>query len=162
MTNYVWRPGARVRIDAQVAGEELSRIEMAHNGRLDRKDVLDAARAPSSPLHPAFDWNDAEAAESWRLQQASMMIASITTVVEKDGVISAPVRAFVSVMRDDDRSYINVAHALSEEDLRRQVLGRAVRELRAWRDRYDELVELADIFSAVDQARLDLLPSRDE
>lgn len=156
MTTYAWRPGARITLDAQVAGEELSRIERHNNGRLDRKDVLEQARAPTNPLHPAFEWNDGEAAEQWRLQQASVLITCITTVVEKDGAVSAPVRAFVSVVRDEDRSYVNIAHALSEEDLRRQVLGRAMRELVAWRDRYAELTELASLFVAVDQARLSL------
>jgi len=53
------------------------------HGSLTAKEVLDLARPKSSPIHSHFDWNDSEAAESWRLHQARMLIACV--VVEIDG-----------------------------------------------------------------------------
>ena len=92
------------------------------------------------------------AAEQHRLAQAGYMIRSLVVTVEQVERPS-PVRAFVSVQRDHDRSYTSVKHALSDAELRAQVVAAAWAELVAWRKRHAELVELAAIFGMIDQAR---------
>lgn len=149
---YQWKNGASVSIDAQTAGEELERIRTRHNGRLESDMVVDAARDDASPLHPHFEWDDARAASAHRLEQARYLIRSVEVVVDTTPE-TKPVRAFVSVVRDDDRSYTSVSHAMADPELRRQVLLTALRELEAWRGRYAELVELASVFAAIDEAQ---------
>lgn len=149
---YQWKPEARVRVDAQVAGIEMERLRVLHNGRLERNLVLEAARSPLNPLHSEFEWDDYRAAEAHRLDRAGYLIRSIQVVVHEQP-INGPVRAFVSVTRDEDRAYTSVSHALADPMLRQQVLEAALRELEAWRNRYAELVELAQIFAAIDGAR---------
>lgn len=139
-------------IDAQVAGEELERIRTRHNGRLEADMVVEASKKPTAPLHAAFEWDDKKAAQGFRLDQARYIIRSVTVQIDEQAE-SDPVRAFVSVVRDDDRSYTSTAHALSDPELRQQVLQKALRELEAWQQRYAELVELASVFAAIDQAR---------
>lgn len=46
-------------------------------GRITAPEVLDAARPESSPIHDCFDWNDSEAAEKWRLEQARELIRRV-------------------------------------------------------------------------------------
>ena len=150
---YQWKAAAVVAVEAQTAGEELERIRTFHNGRLDANDVVEASRLPTAPLHPAFEWDDQRAAAEHRRQQAMYMIRSIDVVVEKTDGAAAPVRAFVSVKRDEDRSYTSIQHALADEGLRVQVVRQAWAELEAWHRRYAELSELAKIFSAIGQAR---------
>lgn len=150
---YQWKDGAHHRIDAQVAGEELERIRVRHNGRLEAEMVVDASRSKDAPLHSAFEWNDEIAAEAWREDQARTMIRHIAIVMEKPDRDPGLIRAFVSVKRDEDRSYTSVQHALSDADLRAQVLRQAWAELEAWRNRYAELVELGNVFSVIEQAR---------
>lgn len=150
---YQWKAGAHIRIDAQKAGEELERIRIRQNGRLDQANVLEAARKVTSPLHDHFEWDDGKAANAYRLDQAGHLIRCITVSMPKRGGDDAPVRAFVSVVRDADRSYTSTAHALSDSELRQQVLDSAWRELEAWRNRHAELTELAEIFATIDQAR---------
>ena len=149
---YQWKEGSKIKLDAQMAGEELERIRTWHNGRLTQEMVVEAARDPGAPLHPHFEWDDQKAADKWRLEQAGDMIRSIAVVISEEDD-KRPVRAFVSVVRDDDRSYTSTVHALSDADLRQQVLSQAFRELDAWRHRYAELVELAQVFAVIDQAR---------
>lgn len=149
---YQWKPQTSVAVDAQIAGEELERIRVAHNGRLTQDDVVEAARPKEAPLHDAFEWNDRKAAHEFRLQQAGYLIRMIV-VAEPDESDRAPVRAFVNVERDDDRSYTSTEHALSDADLRAQVLRRAMGELQAWKRRYEDLTELARLFAAVDRER---------
>lgn len=150
---YQWKDGSHVTIDAQSAGEEMERIRVRQNGRLDQESVLAAARKPKSPLHPHFEWDNEKAAEAYRLDQAGHLIRCITVTVEKPNGGEAPVRAFVNVRREEDRSYTSIQHALSDDELRAQVVATAWAELEAWRRRHAELVEFAAIFATMDQAR---------
>lgn len=149
---YQWKKGAHhsPKVDAQAAGEELERIRTFHNGRLENADVVDAARDEASPIHEAFEWSDEKAAEAYRLDQAGALIRAIDVIIEKPDAPPAPIRAFVSVKREEDRSYTSVQHALSDAELRAQVIAAAWAELDAWRKRHAELVEFAGIFAMIE------------
>jgi len=148
---YQWKDaGAPTSIDAQVAGEELERIRTFNNGRLEAEDVVEASRDPKAPLHPVFEWDDTKAAEAHRKSQAMHVIRHIDVVFVKDDVPRPPIRAFVSVKRDEDRSYTSVQHALSDDELRTQVVAQAWSELEAWRRRYAELAEFAKLFAMIE------------
>jgi hypothetical protein len=151
---YQWKSEARLKVDSQVAGEELERIRTWNNGRLDARNVVEASRDPGAPLHPEFDWNDETAAAAYRVEQAKYMIRMITVMTDVPDAEPAAIRAFVSVVRDEDRSYTSIGHALSDQELRAQVLRQAWAELEAWRKRYAELIELGKVFSLIDQARI--------
>lgn len=153
MTTYVWKPGSKASVDAQIAGEELERLRTWHNGRLDAQIVVEASRDPGAPLHSAFEWDDAKAAVEHRSQQASYLIRSIELVVDRPSEHPTPIRAFVSVVRDEDRSYTSTLHALSDPELRQQVVASAWRELEAWQRRHAELLEFAGIFAQIEKAR---------
>lgn len=150
---YQWKHGSRIDLDPQAAGEELERIRTWNNGRLEPLNVVEASRDAGAPLHTAFEWDDGKAAQSWRLEQARYVIRSVEVIVPKHSGGEAPIRAFVSVERDADRSYTSVHHALSDKELRVQVLRQAWADLEAWRQRNAELVEFAEIFAMIDQAR---------
>ena len=124
---YKWKDGAQSRVAAQTAGEELERIRIRQNGRLEAADVVRESRDPDAPLHLAFEWDDQRAAEAHREDQARYMIRSITVSMPKGNGDDVPIRAFVSVIRDTDRSYTSTAHALSDVELRQQVLDGAWR-----------------------------------
>lgn len=149
---YRWKEGVPLSIDAQLVGDELERIRTRHNGRLSPEWVVHEAKSKRNPLHSLFEWDDNVAAQNWRVDQARGVIRSVEVVIEATEP-AKPVRAFVSVVRDKDRSYTSVAHAMSDPELRRQVLLTALKELEAWRDRYAELVELASVFAAIEEAR---------
>lgn len=150
---YAWRPGSRVSIDADKAGRELARIE-SKEGELTPAVVVERARSGNSALHDHFEWDDSKAAEQHRLSQAGELIRSIVVDVTHSNVEPAKtVRAFVSVERHGERSYVDVNRAMSDDDLRRQVLERAWAELSAFRKRYADLKELAGVFSAMDKAQ---------
>lgn len=149
---YQWKPNSHIKVDPDVAGAVLERLRTVNNGRLTQAAIVAEAQPKSSPLHDAFEWNDTKAAKQYRLEQASHMIRSIEVVRVVEGQ-NKPIRAFVNVVRDEDRSYTSVAHALSDRELRQQVIEQAWRELEAWRNRHAELIEFARIFAEIDQAR---------
>lgn len=150
---YAWRPGSRISIDPNKAGRELARIEKAE-GSLTAEVVLERAKSANSSLHDHFEWDDSRAAEQHRLTQASELIRSITVDVSRSNVEPPkPVRAFVNVREDEQRHYVGTVRAMSDKELRQQVLARAFAELEAFRRRYAELTELSAIFAAIDQAQ---------
>lgn len=154
MTVYKWRAFANVPVPAQVAGEELERIRVANNGRLAQEDVVETARDKANPLHPAFEWNNKEAAHQYRLSQAALIIRKLDVVHAADDAEGhKPIRAFVSVTRDDDQSYTSIAHAMSDDELREQVIARARKELEDWHQRYDDLVEFSSVFAAIERLK---------
>jgi hypothetical protein len=67
-------------------------------------------------------------------------------VIEDRGERPETIRAFVSVKRDEDRSYTSILHALSDDGLRAQVVAQAWADLEAWHKRYAELAEFAKFF----------------
>jgi hypothetical protein len=150
---YKWRNGASAGgLPAQVVGEQLESIRQSHNGRMTPANVVEAARPETAPLHPAFEWDDAAAAESWRQEQARFIIRHVAVEVKKDEA-SEPktIRAFVSLSEDKAQHYTSTVAAMSDPALRQQVLGRAWGELQAWRARYNELKEFAGLFSLMDE-----------
>lgn len=148
---YGWRPGSHIRLDAQRAGEELEAVRKCHNGRLEPENVLDAAKSKRSPLHAHFEWDDAVAANEYRLNQAGELIRSLTVDISGSNLEVRTTRAFVNVEVDGDRHYTSIETAMSSEELRAQVLERAWRELKSWQDRHVELVEFAKFFSLIDK-----------
>ena len=157
-TVYRWKPGARIKINARVAGQELERIRTKHNGRLTADDVLKEARSKASPLHGAFEWSDTKAAQQFRLQQAQYLVRSIEITVVQSKTKTSNVRAFVNVKRDQDRSYTSIAHAMSDKELREQVVAQAWKELQEWRGRYETLSEFSKVFGIIDRGMPKVLP----
>lgn len=151
-TVYQFRAGSpSFPIGAQVAGEALESIGSHNSGELVPEQIVNAARPADSPLHPAFEWDDGIAAERYRKHQARDLIGALVTVIPEQKVSSEPIRAFVSVRREGEgNSYVPIRTAMTDPQLRDQILARAMRELVAWRDRHKELNELAHLFSQVD------------
>lgn len=153
-TAYEWATGfpAPRGVSAKLAGSELERIRRANKGALKAENVVDASRHKTAPLHACFEWHDGRAAEKWRLKQARDLIGAIVTLELEDGKrAKSPVRAFVNVNTKECGShYTTTAKALSDAEMRGQILGNALAEIQSWRARYDRLNELAKIYSAID------------
>jgi len=146
---YKWKTGFLSHIDAQKAGTELERIRVQHNGQLTPDNIVRAAKRKASPIHSVFEWDDKRAADAHRKDQAKFLIRSIVVVEDDVLEIKEPVRAFVSVRVEDKPHYTSIATAMSDEELRQQVLQKAFRELSAWRRTYEDLHELSVVHEAI-------------
>ena len=146
---YRWKSGARAPVPAQVAGEVCERLSAEE--RLTPRELVDESRDEGAPLHKAFEWDDAKAADAYRMSQASYIIRSVELVRED---VSEPVRAFVSVSVTDDgaRCYQSIEPTLREAATREAVLEEARRELDAFKRKYRGLEELAAVIAAIEQA----------
>lgn len=154
---YSWKPAAsRFRdVDPQEAGEALDKLRSMHGGDLQPADVVEAASDESHPLHPVFPWDDEEAARIGRECIAREIIRSIRVRIITPERKEIDTRAFVSVpdpKQPGKRVYHAVAHTLESPEGRALLLRQAWLELQAWRHKYNELNELAQVFDAMDAA----------
>jgi hypothetical protein len=66
-------------------------IELAAGGRLTPNAVVEDARDKDSPLHSVFEWDDAVAADRFRIEQARNLIQSFKVHVEyRETIVSVP------------------------------------------------------------------------
>jgi len=140
--------------DAQVYGECIAEI-MKERGSVRPDDVVDVAQDDSSPLHSYFEWDDAVAGAKHRKHQARLLMNGIVKVrVIKQEVQEH--RAFVSVSistekRRSVRRYVTIEEALTNSEYRQQMLESAMRELKYWRQKYDQYHELSIVFNVIDE-----------
>ena len=142
---YKWKVAGLMPVDAQTAGEELNRI-YTKNGALNPADIVDESRPEDAPLHDCFEWRDDVAAEKYREQQAQTIVRAIVAVNE-DATKSESVRAFVHVRN----TYEPISVVVNDAEKMQEVLQTALRELSAFRRKYETLSELAPVFRAIDE-----------
>jgi hypothetical protein len=94
--------------------------ELEVRGRLSPQDVLEDARDPSSPLHAAFPadaWDDAVAAERYRLDIARRIIRRFRFEVQINEVVLACPRYVRDLQKDnDDSGYVAMDRLRNEAD----------------------------------------------
>lgn len=153
-----WRSGSSIknRPKAEVAHEELQRIEHHVEGGVTARNVVDESVPETAPLHSCFEWNNDIAADKYRCHEARNLINSVQVVVQE----ATPTRqertvpAYVCLTQTElpQNGYHSVNVVMADEGMREVLLSKAKRELRAWQQRYENLSELASVFEAIDQA----------
>lgn len=139
-----WKSGSRYTADAQKVADEIFAIgESATTA-----EILEKARDETTELHKCFDWDDAEAAEKWRLQQARHIVCSLV-IKEKTEASKPEVRAFFKT--DSESGYKPTVLIMRDKDEYRKLLDRAIAELDSFRAKYKALTELDGVFDAIDQ-----------
>lgn len=146
--------GFKPAVKARVFGQVFTKLAKDHNNEVKPKMIVDAARSPSSPLHSAFEWNDRKAAEHYRVEQARKMIAALVIITD-DGERNKRVIIGVPVEKDSKgkRYYGWTADIMKDPEKRQRVLDIALMELDHFQQKYQHLVQLAEVFSAIDRVK---------
>lgn len=145
---YAWGPYGGLVGDAQAVGEHLEALREKNGGRLTPDLILKDAGKMRSPIHMYFEWVDTVAAHEHRLNQARYLVRRIIVRIEENSD-TPTVRAFVKVEDDGGGFYTSIQAALSNEDMHKQVLTRALKEAKDWQRRYKDLAEFAAVFAAI-------------
>lgn len=127
-------------IDAQTAGEELTRIHAEH-GRLTPRDVVDESRPEDAPLHPAFEWRDDIAADEFRQIQARSLIKTVE-VIRPAAAEHEPEPAYVKVASSPAR-YEPPAKAVRSPEMFESAFMLACQRLRAAEQALEQLQQVA-------------------
>lgn len=124
----------------------LKSLEAIRGGQLSPYDVVEEARSPSSPLHNSFEWDDRKAGDKYRLMQARIMLSTIK--VEFQGEKRAAYyNASVQIGGKPTRAYFPIERVMSEEEIHREVLRSAVRELQHAQQKYNSLKEFKGVIN---------------
>ena len=144
--------------EAQKVGEFIAALD-----EITPRGLVDKARPEDSLLHKYYEWDDAKAGAKWR-DQTSRTIVNHFVIIAADPRTEEKhtVPAFVSVMVSDEkqatdetakaqRVYMPTVKVFEDKDLKAQTIANALRELKAWRERYRKLAEFEPIFAAIDE-----------
>jgi hypothetical protein len=137
---------------------EIERLISLRGGMIETRQLVEAARDPSSVLHRHFTWDDRKAADERRLSQARQLIRryEVTIVTSPDAPpISASRFTHVKMWDSDDavnQGYARTVDLLADPVRRKIVLERAKREAASWAERYRHLEELAEVLAAIAKA----------
>jgi len=107
---------------------------LERNGRIDTAALIQAAAHPDHPCHNDFTWDDAQAAQERRHDQARALIRSFRFEIEVVDIGSVRVPTYVSVDVDQGSEFRSMASIRKGDDVRsvfdseiRQLLGVASR-----------------------------------
>lgn len=156
---YKWKTACHINGDAQVAGEICEQLEK--NGKLTPSELVEVSRSEDAPLHSMFTWDDGVAAEKWRQQEAGHIIRCLVTVVNAPENVE-PVRAFVSIVHDDEKpKYEHIGRVLQTASSKQILLDSAKKEMLMFVRKYEQLTELSSVIDAMNsiigsQAKLKL------
>ncbi len=154
---YRWRPGVKVGADAQDVGMELELIEQQHKGRFGPRQVLEYARDPSTALHECFDWDDAHAAERYRLKQAQVVVRSIQVEVSPAAAAAPLVVAAYEGQRTDRGGTVFVSADPDRDDVAADAARQVRMHLRKALDKMRECEQLGAGFSKQQQRALEAI-----
>ena len=130
------------RADAEGVYNDLQNIESKTP-----QNVVDyAAEHPESELHKCFTWDDTKAANEWRKQEARQVMRLL---VYEDDKEEEPTK--VRVLQRGTEEYLPVKKIVQNNDEYTALLRRARLELKAFKERYKNIVELEEIFDLIDK-----------
>ena len=154
MIKAKWKNGyGFYKADAQKVAEEIMEVcDSADLNDAKPEDVLVKARDENSELHKCFEWDDAVAAEKYRLRQVGYIIRLLVIKEECDESTEYKERPEVRVFykTKEDEGYKPTHLIVQKKDEYDALLQRAWSELRAFKQKYSMLKELDEIFKLID------------
>jgi len=134
-------PGAHIKKrDAVTIGRRFRRLHQQHRQLTDKIIVADA-HSPRSPLHRFFEWNDAKAAASARIERARYLLRSIWVYVvikdDRGNLDEVSTRSFLPKYVADGK-YSPASVVFSQKDHAATIIDAARRELEGWVARFEK------------------------
>ena len=121
----------------------LKGIQNKNGGILRPENVVETARPPKSSLHGFFTWDNSEAAEKWRLEEARTLIRTVTIVnVQDNEVFWTPVFVRDITIPSDEQGYRDI-RGISEMESKMQTL---LYELERAEGALKRVLSIADFF----------------
>lgn len=146
---YAWRGGG-FHAPAQAIGEELAALEIKPGDYHRTRDLLEAARDPSSPLHDCLPWDDEQAAELHRLNVCRAILRSICVVIVKDKKRYKQ-NAYYHVRDAEGPRYVRAETVARSRDLRAAALDELLAMLTGLQRRFELIEELEEVLEPLSQ-----------
>ena len=146
----MWEPGYEFKFhgaDAQKVYEEIKSIGPSATP----EQIVDKGRDKKTELHRCFTWDDAEAAEKWRKEEARAITHHLRIRKEDQEEVKTMPRIFVKTAESE--GYRSIEFVVKNDDEYQQLLQRALGELIAFKKKYSILSdreELRNLIEAVE------------
>lgn len=148
---------ATTDVEREVIRQALLAIVSANNGVLNPHRVLEVARDPNHVLHPQFEWDNEAAGEAYRLAQVGALARRLRVTVIRENRETRQIQISTTrglqsrpSMRTSSGGYEPIDALLADADKRSELFAQVLRELSSYRRRYAELIELEQVWVAVD------------
>ena len=137
---HKWANGSHIKIDPEKAFAEIESLPERTPAN-----VLEKARDETTELHKHFEWDDHTAAEKYRLSQARYLLQCMVEIREEKP--DAPRRSYE--ISSERNVYQPRTFFMKNDDEYQVLLNRAKQELYAFKNRYDSIAELEQVFDAI-------------
>lgn len=146
---YTWKPqsGFAKKADPNKVAAEIHSIGESATP----EQIVAFGTGQDTELHKCFEWNDAVAANKYRLEQAKDIAESLLIIhLDPQKPDVAPTRLRAMYHLNGTPGYQPSIRILSQEDKYQALLEQAKAELRMFKAKYSMLKELQDIFDIID------------
>jgi hypothetical protein len=139
----------------ELVKQTVAELAEKNGGLVHPVDVVEAARDPASPLHSEFEWDDSAAADAFRLVQAGALLRRMKVTVVKEGATPKVVNVRLMHSLPSDRAngggYRMLPQIVASPELSADLRQQAIRELQAFRRKYEDIAELGPVMKAIEQ-----------
>jgi len=117
---------------------------------LTAENILEYAEDKNSELHKHFEWDNSKAGYKFRLLQAGYLINQVSVNVRGE---NSPAFEYVTI--NHAREYKDKTEIMSDEDLRQQILERALTYINSWKETYERYNygELKPIITSINKVK---------
>lgn len=142
MTGTVFFKINKYKVSAEDCYTELQTLK-----EITPQNVVDLARNEGSKLHNDFEWDNEIAGEKYRLSQAREMIQLLAFEPKEE--THEPIRVYH--ISTEKSVYKPIEMIMKNEDEYQSLLKRALAELESFKKKYSTLVELEEVFRAIEE-----------
>lgn len=143
MKIFSWK-GYNFNADAQKVGEELEEVERA--GTLEAQHILEyAERHKDSELYKCFEWDDSEASRKYRLNQARLIIYSISLEIKEEPRKTQRVYVNIKDKDTEEKVFKKIDEVLENDEEYQQLLEKAKADLIRCQEKYSDLLNKEDL-----------------
>ncbi len=144
------------KVKPEVAFAAIEKLKAKNGGIATAESIVTAAAGVRHPLHKHFNWDDTEAANEYRKEQARLLLRSIVVVYREAPKV--PTRAYQVIIMESDEPeekprqvYRSTDDILADPAARAELLARAFQELISFQRKFRCLQELAPIFRTLNE-----------
>ena len=116
---------------------------MERDGVVKPEALVKDAKAKRHPMHNEFEWDDNKCGQYWRVHQARRIINHVLVDIAEIGMKAY--EAVIPVENKDRSGYYPIHEIMSDDDLRGQVIKKAVNFIKYWQAKYKNYKELENL-----------------
>lgn len=150
---------SRIKLDANKVFSEFVEINAEFGNLQDENIYLYAENNKSSEIYKGLEWNDTIAGKKYRLQQIhqivyNLRVVTITASDNNDKPVTYKVNFQPYTHLSNAKGYSSTFRIVSNEDTYEQLKKDAYKDLLYWQQKYISIIELKDIFDAIDRLQI--------